>query len=63
MPAEYPRDGRYTEITVGIVLVILALILDSAILWVIGGILIVLGAIFWVLGALGRAVAGRRHYY
>jgi Family of unknown function (DUF6131) len=50
-------------ITFGIVLVILALIVDSAILWIIGGILIVLGAIFWILGALGRAVGGRRHYY
>jgi hypothetical protein len=63
MPTEYSRDGRYTVITVGIVLVILALIIDSAILWVLGGILIVLGAIFWILGALGRAVGGRRHYY
>jgi hypothetical protein len=50
-------------ITFGIVLVILALIFESAILWIIGGILIVLGAIFWILGALGRAVGGRRHYY
>jgi hypothetical protein len=50
-------------ITVGVILVILALIVDSAILWVIGGILIVLGVIFWILGALGRAVFGRRHYY
>ena len=50
-------------ITVGVVLVILALIFDSAILWIIGGILIVLGVIFWILGALGRAVGGRRHYY
>jgi Family of unknown function (DUF6131) len=50
-------------ITVGIILIILALIVDSAILWVLGGILVVLGAIFWLLGAMGRAVFGRRHYY
>ena len=50
-------------ITLGIVLIILALIFESAILWIIGGILIVLGVIFWILGALGRAVGGRRHYY
>jgi hypothetical protein len=50
-------------ITVGVVLVILALIFNSAILWIIGGILIVLGVIFWILGAIGRAVGGRRHYY
>jgi hypothetical protein len=50
-------------ITFGIVLVILALILDSAILWIFGGILVVLGVIFWILGAIGRAVGGRRHYY
>jgi hypothetical protein len=50
-------------ITFGIVLVILAAIFNSAILWIIGGILVVLGVIFWILGALGRAVGGRRHYY
>jgi Family of unknown function (DUF6131) len=50
-------------ITVGIVCVILALIFNSAILWIIGGILIALGLIFWILGAMGRAVFGRRHYY
>jgi hypothetical protein len=50
-------------ITFGIVLIVLALIFDSAILWLIGGILVVLGVIFWILGALGRAVGGRRHYY
>ena len=50
-------------ITFGIVLVILALIFDSALLWVFGGSPIVLGVIFWILGAIGRAVGGRRHYY
>jgi hypothetical protein len=55
--------GRSQLITLGVVLVVLALIFDSAILWIIGGLLIVLGAIFWILGALGRAVFGRRHYY
>jgi len=50
-------------ITLGIILVILALIVDSAILWIVGGILVALGVIFWILGAMGRAVFGRRHYY
>ena len=50
-------------IILGVVLLILAAIFNSAILWIIGGILVVLGAIFWILGALGRAVGGRRHYY
>jgi len=50
-------------IILGIVLIIIAAIVNSAILWTLGGILIVLGAIFWILGALGRAVGGRRHYY
>jgi Family of unknown function (DUF6131) len=58
-----PKHGRDPVITLGIVLVILALIFNSAILWVIGGILVVLGVIFWILGAIGRAVGGRRHYY
>ena len=44
-------------------MIVLALIFNSAILWILGGILILLGAIFWILGALGRAVGGRRHYY
>jgi hypothetical protein len=61
---DYPRAWEtHPLITVGVVLVILALIFNSAILWIIGGILIVLGVIFWILGALGRAVGGRRHYY
>jgi hypothetical protein len=50
-------------ITLGVVLIILAIIFNSAILWILGGILVVLGAIFWILGAIGRAVGGRRHYY
>ena len=50
-------------ITVGVILLILAIIFNSVILWIIGGILAVLGVIFWILGALGRAVGGRRHYY
>jgi hypothetical protein len=54
---------RSTVITLGVVLIILAIIFNSAILWIIGGILVVLGAIFWILGAIGRAVGGRRHYY
>ena len=58
-----PEHGRDPLITLGIVLVILAAIFNSVILWTIAGILIVLGVIFWILGALGRAVGGRRHYY
>ena len=58
-----PSIGRDPLITLGIVLVILAAIFNSVILWTIAGILIVLGVIFWILGALGRAVGGRRHYY
>jgi hypothetical protein len=39
-------------ITVGVILLILAAIFNTVILWIIGGILVVLGAIFWILGAL-----------
>jgi hypothetical protein len=63
MRTNTPEHGRDPLITLGIVLVILALIFNSAILWIIGAILVVLGVIFWILGALGRAVGGRRHYY
>jgi hypothetical protein len=62
-PDEHPEHGRHTLITAGIVLLILAAIFNSAILWIIGGILAVLGVFFWILGAMGRAVGGRRHYY
>lgn len=50
-------------ITLGIICIIFAAIFNSVILWTIGGILVVLGVIFWILGAIGRGVAGRRHYY
>jgi hypothetical protein len=50
-------------ITLGVILLILALIFDIGLLWGIGVILIVVGAVFWVLGAMGRAIGGRRHYY
>lgn len=50
-------------IGLGLILLIVGLLLGSSILWTIGIILIVVGAILWVLGAVGRPVAGRRHYY
>ena len=50
-------------ITLGVILLILALLFDIGILWAIGVLLIVVGAVFWVLGAMGRAIGGRRHYY
>ena len=57
------RNREVHVIVLGIVLLVLAAIIDSGILWTIGGILVVLGVVFWILGAMGRAVGGRRHYY
>ncbi len=50
-------------ITLGVVLLILGLVLHVAILWSIGVLLVFVGAALWILGAMGREVAGRRHYY
>ena len=50
-------------IGLGVVLLILALIFKINVLWSIGVVLLVVGAALWVLGAIGRPVAGRRHWY
>jgi Family of unknown function (DUF6131) len=50
-------------ITLGIVLLLVALLTHIAILWAAGVVLVVVGAILWLLGAAGREVGGRRHYY
>lgn len=50
-------------IILGVVLLILGLIFGVGILTTIGIILIVVGALLWVLGAVGRPIAGRRHYW
>lgn len=58
------EQGKRVEmITVGVVLLILGLVLHVAILWSIGVLLVLVGAALWILGAMGREVAGRRHYY
>lgn len=50
-------------IITGVVLILLAMLLDISILYTIGIILAVIGAILWILGAMGRAVGGRAHYW
>jgi hypothetical protein len=50
-------------IILGIALLILGAIVNSAILWTIGIILIVVGAVLWLLGSMDRGFGGRRHYY
>lgn len=50
-------------ITLGVILIIVALILDVSILYTIGGILVAVGVILWILGAIGRQVGPRAHYY
>ena len=50
-------------ITLGVILLVLGLIFQIQVLWIIGIILLVVGAALWVLGAIGRPVAGRRHYW
>ncbi|MEX1287319.1 MAG: hypothetical protein AB1Z57_05200 [Acidimicrobiia bacterium] len=50
-------------ITLGVILIIVALIFDVSILYTIGGILAVVGIILWILGAVGRQIGPRAHYY
>jgi Family of unknown function (DUF6131) len=50
-------------ITLGIVLLLLALLFHIAILWAAGVLLVLVGAVLWILGAAGREIGGRRHYY
>jgi hypothetical protein len=50
-------------ITLGILLLLLGLVFHVALLWSVGVVLVVLGALLAVLGAVGRGVAGRRHFF
>ena len=50
-------------IILGVILIILAYLIDIPLLYTIGAILAVVGIILWILGAAGRAVGGRKHYW
>jgi hypothetical protein len=50
-------------VTLGIVLLVLALLLKVGLFWVLGVVLVVVGAVLALLGSAGRAVGGRRHYW
>ena len=50
-------------IVLGIVLLLLAALLNVPLLYTIGIILIVVGAVLWILGALGRQIGPRPHYW
>ena len=50
-------------ITLGIVLLVLALLFHIPIFWAAGILLVLVGAVLWILGATGREIGGRRHYY
>lgn len=50
-------------IILGIILLIVGFVLKISILWTIGIILAIIGVILWILGAVGRPIAGRRHWY
>jgi Flp pilus assembly protein TadB len=52
-----------TMIVLGVILIILAAVLDIPFLYTIGIILAVVGAILWILGAMGRAIGPRSHYW
>lgn len=50
-------------ITGGLLLILLAFLLDIGLLYTVGAILVVVGAILWILGSIGRAVGPRPHYW
>jgi hypothetical protein len=50
-------------IILGIILIILAAVLEVPLLYTIGIILVIVGAVLWILGAMGRAIGPRRHYW
>jgi hypothetical protein len=50
-------------IVIGVVLLVLGFLLNIQVLWTIGIIVAVIGAALWIAGAIGRPVAGRRHYW
>lgn len=50
-------------LVLGVILLLLGFLLHIGILWTIGIILLIVGAVLWLLGAVGRPVAGRRHYW
>jgi hypothetical protein len=50
-------------IILGIILLIIGLLAKIAVLWTIGIIVLAIGLILALLGAIGRGVAGRRHYW
>lgn len=50
-------------IVFGIILLVLGYALGIGILQTLGTILLVVGVILLVLGAVGRPLAGRRHWY
>ena len=54
---------RQTMLSLGVLLLILAVIFDIGVLWTIGGILTVIGLILTVLGVLDRSVGPRRYYW
>lgn len=75
MPAGRAVEGRspgvgplYTTkenhlIVLGVILILLAMLLDVSLLYTIGAILAVIGAVLWILGAFGRQIGPRAHYY
>jgi hypothetical protein len=50
-------------IALGLLLIVLALLLDIGIFWTLGIILVIVGVVLAVLGSMGRAVGGRSHWY
>ena len=50
-------------ITLGVVLLLLAILFHIPIFWAAGVLLVLIGAVLWILGAAGREIGGRRHYY
>lgn len=59
----YPSPREPNMIIFGLILFLLGLFLHVGILETIGIVLLIVGVVLWILGAVGRPLAGRRHYW
>lgn len=50
-------------VIVGVILLVLGLFTGVGILVTLGAIVLVVGLLLYVMGAVGRPVAGRKHYW
>jgi len=65
VPAGSTESTRRLDrvIILGVILLLIGLLAKIPILWTIGLVLVAVGVVLFLMGSMGRAVAGRRHYW